>query len=111
MHLNVHFYQMSCLQNDPNGWALFCTLNPQLASLTNIDYKILMKGPDEVTSHDKKDILPTIIHEDQSGFIKDRYIVENIRLIDDISYKLLKERKSAVLLLLDFERCRVFVYA
>ena len=49
-------------------------------SLTNTDYKILPKALAKRT----EEILPKIIHENQTGFIKGRYIGENIRLIDDI---------------------------
>ena len=50
-------------------------------SLTNTDYKILTKTLAKRTEN----ILPKIIHENQSGFAKGRYIGENIRLIDDIT--------------------------
>ena len=49
-------------------------------SLTNVDYKLLTKSLAMRT----ETVLPKIIHENQSGFVKDRFIGESIRLIDDI---------------------------
>ena len=46
-------------------------------SLLNVDYKILSK----VLSERLKKVLPEIIHTDQKGAVKGRYIGENIRLI------------------------------
>ena len=46
-------------------------------SLLNVDYKIITK----VIANRIKTVLPNIIHESQSGFMKGRYIGENIRLI------------------------------
>ena len=46
-------------------------------SLLNIDYKIIAK----VIANRIKNVLPLIISQNQSGFVKDRYIGENIRTI------------------------------
>ena len=46
-------------------------------SLLNVDYKITVKA---IANRIKK-VLPTLIHETQTGFMKGRYIGENIRLI------------------------------
>ena len=46
-------------------------------SLLNVDYKIITK----VIANRIKKVLPNIIHEYQTGFMKGRYIGENIRLI------------------------------
>ena len=46
-------------------------------SLLNVDYKITAKA----TANRIKKVLPTLIHETQTGFMKGRYIGENIRLI------------------------------
>lgn len=74
--------------------------NLRPVSLTNVDYKILTKALAKRT----KDILPKIIHEDQSGFIKGRYIGENIRQIDDLIYTLTKQNITGIILMLDFEK-------
>ena len=49
-------------------------------TLLNVDYKIAAKA---IASR-IKNVLPTLIHSDQSGFMKDRFIGQNIRLINDI---------------------------
>ena len=69
-------------------------------SLLNTDYKILTKCL-AIRLHG---VLPSIINIDQSGFLKDRYIGENIRTIADIiDYTSLKQ-KPGIILLLDFEK-------
>ena len=45
-------------------------------SLLNVDYKIITKF---IANRIKK-VIPNIIHESQTGFMKGRYIGENIRL-------------------------------
>ena len=69
-------------------------------SLTNVDYKILTK----TLALRTEEIIPNIIHANQSGFVKGRYIGENIRLIQDIMEKLKITKQSGLLLLLDFEK-------
>ena len=49
-------------------------------SLVNVDAKIISK----VIATRIKNILPHIIHCNQSGYVKDRYIGETIRSIFDI---------------------------
>ena len=46
-------------------------------SLLNVDYKILTKA---IAKRLEK-VLPKIINPDQTGYVKDRYIGENVRLI------------------------------
>ena len=49
-------------------------------------------------------MLPKIIADDQKGFIKDRYIGENIRTIfDNIQYAKIR-KLTGMLLLIDFEK-------
>ena len=50
-------------------------------SLLNVDYKILTK----VIAKRIEKTLPKIINTDQTGYVKGRYIGENIRLIQDVS--------------------------
>ncbi len=69
-------------------------------SLLNTGYKILTKS----LARRIYIVLPSIINLDQTGFIKGRYIGENIRTIDDIiDYTSLKHQPR-ILLLLDFEK-------
>ena len=46
----------------------------------NVDYKIVSKAPAATL----KDILPKTISSEQSAYVKNRFIVENGRLISDI---------------------------
>ena len=69
-------------------------------SLLNIDYKILTKCL-AIRLHS---VLPSIINMDQTGFLKDRYIGENIRTVADIiEYTSLKQQPG-IILLLDFKK-------
>ena len=49
-------------------------------SLLNVDYKIVTKA---IAKRLEK-VLPSIINPDQTGYVKGRYIGENVRLIQDI---------------------------
>ena len=49
-------------------------------SLVNVDAKIISK----VLATRIKNVLPSIIHHNQSGFVKDRYIGETVRSIFDL---------------------------
>ena len=69
-------------------------------SLTNVDYKVHTK----TIAIRTENILPKIIQEDQDGFVKGRYMGENIRLIDDIIYNCNKNYRTYLLLKLDFEK-------
>ncbi len=67
-------------------------------SLLNVDYKIVSK----VLATRLKQVLPTVIHSDQSGYIPNRYIGETIRLIQDMMEY--TKVKAILLILLDFEK-------
>lgn len=69
-------------------------------SLLNIDYKILTKALAKRLSN----VIPSLIHVDQKGFIKGRYIGENIRQAQDIIEATRVKRKTGLMLLLDFEK-------
>ena len=49
-------------------------------------------------------MLPLLIHPDQTGFVKGRYIGENIRLIADVMGQTRKLNLSGILLSLDFQK-------
>ena len=49
-------------------------------------------------------ILPRLIHPDQTGFVKGRYIGQNIRLINDIMEHTKLHNIPGILLLLDFRK-------
>ena len=65
-------------------------------SLLNVVYKI---GSACIAKR-LKSVLPSLINEDQTGFMANRYIGDNIRLI----YDLISENKPGLLLCLDFEK-------
>ena len=69
-------------------------------SLLNTDYKILTK----TLSNRLQKVLPKLIHTDQVGYIKGRYIGQNVRIIKDIMTYVENKDLSGYLLLVDFEK-------
>ena len=69
-------------------------------TLLNVDYKIASKA----IAKRIEPILPSLIHPDQTGFVKGRYIGENIRLIADVMEQTRKLNLSGILLSLDFQK-------
>lgn len=69
-------------------------------TLLNLDYKIVSK----VIAKRIEKVLPQIIHSDQTGFVKGRYIGQNIRLINDILEQTKLQNIPGILLLLDFQK-------
>ena len=69
-------------------------------TLLNIDYKIASKA----IAKRLEAVLPTIVHTDQTGFIKGRYIGENIRLINDVMEYTKIGDKGGILTSLDFKK-------
>ena len=69
-------------------------------TLLNCDYKMATKA---IASY-MKTLLPKLISNDQTGFIKDRFIGEIIRSIDSIMKYTAAKRILGLLLILDFEK-------
>jgi hypothetical protein len=69
-------------------------------SLLNTDYKILAK----LLANRMKEVLPSIIDNDQTGYLKNRYIRQNIRLLEDISFFTEQTDKTGIILSIDFEK-------
>ena len=69
-------------------------------SLLNVDYKISTKS---IANRIKK-VISSIISNAQTGFIKGRYIGENVRLICDILEYVEESHLPAVLFFSDFEK-------
>ena len=69
-------------------------------SLMNTDTKIASA----VIANRIKPVLPSIISDCQKGFIKDRFMGENTRLLYDLMHYLEKHNKTGLLLLVDFEK-------
>jgi hypothetical protein len=66
----------------------------------NIDYKLMTK----CLAFRLKKVLPNIIHSDQTGCMRGRYIGDNIRNILEIIETVEEEDLSCVILLVDFEK-------
>ena len=61
--------------------------NRRPISLVNVDAKIMSK----VVATRMKNVLPNIVHHNQTGYVKDRYIGETVRSVFDIMDFTLKE--------------------
>ena len=69
-------------------------------SLLNVDYKIATK----VIAHRISSVLPIIVNEDQTGYVKGRYIGQNIRLITDIMKVTELESIPGLAIFIDFKK-------
>ncbi|KAL9962045.1 hypothetical protein ACROYT_G031110 [Oculina patagonica] len=69
-------------------------------SLLNVDYKILTK----VLAKRLEKVLPKLANPDQTGYVKGRYIGENIRLIQDLMFYTDKTNLPGIALFLDFRK-------
>lgn len=69
-------------------------------SLTNYDYKIIAFA----LSYRLQKVLPSIIHKNQTAYIKKRFIGDNVRTIDDIIAYSEKYDYAGVILSLDFQK-------
>jgi len=69
-------------------------------SLLNVVYKI----GSACIANRMKQVLSLLINEDQTGFIKGRFLGDNIRLIYDIISYVNDNKRSGLLLCLDFEK-------
>ena len=69
-------------------------------SLVNVDAKIISK----VLATRIKNVLPSIIHHNQSGFVKDRFIGETVRSIFDLMEFSLKENIPGLTIFIDFHK-------
>ena len=69
-------------------------------SLLNVDAKIMSK----VIATRIKNVLPNIIHHNQSGYVKDRYIGETVRSIYDVMDFTDRENISGPLIFINFQK-------
>ena len=79
---------------------LYYIKNWRPLTLLNCDYKIATK----VIANRLKTHLDKLINNDQTGFMKGRFIGENIRLIDSIINYTAAKKVPGLLLFLDFEK-------
>ncbi len=89
---------ITCLPKGDKPREFFRNWRP--ITLLCVDYKILSG----VMANRIKNVLPNIIGNDQKGFVKDRFIGENTRLLYDIIDYMINAKKTALLLLIDFEQ-------
>ncbi len=96
--LNEKEVSLLCfLKKDKSGHFL---KNWRSISLVNTDYKIIAK----LIANRLKHVLSLLINNDQTGYLKNRYIGENIRLLQDISFFTEHTKTSAILLSVGFEK-------
>ena len=69
-------------------------------TLLNTDYKISTKA----IANRLNSVIPKLINNDQTGFMKGRFIGENIRLIDGIIQYAAQHNVPGLLLFIDFEK-------
>ena len=69
-------------------------------TLLNVDYKILAKA----LGNRINSFLPSLIDEDQTGYVKNRFIGNNIRIIEDILMYTKLSKVPGILLAIDFEK-------
>lgn len=69
-------------------------------ALLNTDYKIVAKA----IANRIKLVLPSLINHDQTGFLKGRFIGENIRLIDCVIQYATEKNIPGLLLFKDFKK-------
>ena len=66
----------------------------------NVDYKILAK----VIAKSIESSLPKLINSDQTGFIKGRYIGQNVRLLNDLMEYTEANHVPGIFLFIDFKK-------
>ena len=98
--LSVTQYQgvITCIPKDGKPKQFIKNWRP--ISLLNVSYKLLSA----CLARRIKTVLPLIIHDSQKGFMKGRYIGENIRLLYDTILLTEKENIPGLLLMVDFEK-------
>ena len=69
-------------------------------TLLNVDYKIATRA----LAKRLQVIMTSIINSDQTGYVKGRYVGENVRLIEDVLRYTQKDEIPLVLLFLDFSK-------
>lgn len=80
---------------------LLLTKNWRPLTMLNVDFKILSKA----LANRMKSVLPDIISEDQTGFMKGRNITTNIRRAIEVMKYAAKHNIEAILLSIDFQTC------
>ena len=71
---------------------------------TDLTAKCRWQNNVESDSYQNKECFPNIIHHNQSGYVKDRYIGETVRSIYDLMDFTDRENISGLLILIDFQK-------
>ena len=69
-------------------------------TLLNVDYKILARA----IANRIEFKLSKLIHSDQTGFVKGRFIVQNVRLLNDVMQYTELNKIPGIMVLIDFEK-------
>ena len=69
-------------------------------TLLNVDYKTL----ERVIAKRIELKLPKLIHSDQTGFVKGRFIGQNVRLLNDVMEYTELNKIPGIMVLIDFEK-------
>ena len=69
-------------------------------SLLNLDYKLLTK----ILANRLKPLLPAIISTNQTGYVKNRSILDSIRIIQDLIHHQNLKNQPGILLMIDFKK-------
>ena len=89
---------ITLIPKDENDLTVLNSWRP--ITLLNVDYKILAR----VIAKQVESKLPKLIHSVQTGFVKGRFIGQNVRLLNDLmEYSKLK-KVPGILLFIEFEK-------
>ena len=89
---------ISLIPKDENNLMVLSNWRP--ITLLNVDYKILARA----IAKRIETKMPKLIHSDQTGFVKGRYIGQNVRLLNDLMEFTELNKVPGILLFIDFEK-------
>ena len=89
---------ISLIPKDENNLMVLSNWRP--ITLLNVDYKILARA----IAKRIEPKLPKLVHSDQTGFVKGRYIGQNVRLLNDLMEFTESNKLPGILLFIDFEK-------
>ena len=69
-------------------------------TLLNVDFKILAR----LIAKRIEPKLPTLIHTDQTGFVKERFIGQNVRLLIDIMDYTKMNKIPGIMVFIDYQK-------
>ena len=89
---------ITLIPKDENDLTVLNSWQP--LTLLNVDYKILAR----VIAKRVESKLSKLIHSDQTGFVKGRFIGKNVRLLNDLMEYTELKKVPGILLFIDFEK-------